>query len=131
MKIKEIMKDVRTIAPEDTVKEAADLMNRHSIGSLVVVDSKKKLVGIVTERDILQKVTAQNKLAGKVLVEDIMSNKLITIDANELLDDAVYLMIKNKIKKLPVIENNELVGIVTATDIVANSSEVGEFYLFD
>ena len=131
MKIKEIMKDVKTISPEDTVKEAADLMNRHSIGSLVVVDSKKKLVGIVTERDILQKVTAQNKLAGKVLVEDIMSNKLITIDANELLDDAVYLMIKHKIKKLPVIDNNELVGIVTATDIVANSSEVGEFYLFD
>jgi CBS domain-containing protein len=131
MKIKEIMKDVRTISPDETVKEAADLMNRHSIGSLVVVDSKKKLVGIVTERDILQKVTAQNKLAGKVLVEDIMSNKLITIDANELLDDAVYLMIKHKIKKLPVIENDELVGIVTATDIVANSSEVGEFYLFD
>lgn len=131
MKIKEIMKEVKTISPEETVKDAAVLMNKYSIGSLVVVDSKKKLVGIVTERDIMQKVTAPNKLAGKVLVEDIMSNKLITIDANDLLDDAVYLMIKNKIKKLPVIDNDELVGIVTATDIVANSSEVGEFYLFD
>jgi len=131
MKIKEIMKDVKTISPDETVKDAAVLMNKYSIGSLVVVDSKKKIVGIVTERDIMQKVTAPNKLAGKVLVEDIMSNKLITIDANELLDDAVYLMIKNKIKKLPVTDNNELVGIVTATDIVANSSEVGEFYLFD
>ena len=59
-----------------------------------------------------------------------MTPKILTVSANSLLDDAVYMMIKNKIKRLPVIDDNELVGIVTATDIVANSSEVGEFYLF-
>ena len=131
MKIKEITKSVKTISPEDTVKEAAVLMSRHNIGSLVVINSKKKVVGIVTERDIIDKVNAKDKLASRVRVEDIMSPNVITIDSNSLIDDAVYLMVKHRIKKLPVLDNNELVGIITATDIVANSSEVGEFYLFD
>jgi len=129
MKIKEVMKSVKTISSDSTVKEAASLMNRYGIGCLVVVDSKK-VRGIVTERDILKKVTAENKLPSKVFVDDIMTSKVITINSDSLIDDAVYLMIKNKIKKLPVLENNELVGILTSTDIVANSSEVGEFYLF-
>ena len=131
MKIKEITKSVKTISPEDTVKEAASVMSRHNIGSLVVVNSKKKVVGIVTERDIIEKVNAKDKLASRVRIDDIMTPKVITIDANALLDDAVYLMVKHRIKKLPVLEDNELIGIVTSTDIVANSSEVGEFYLFD
>jgi CBS domain-containing protein len=131
MKIKEIIKNVKTISPGDTVKEAASVMSRHNIGSLVVVNSKKKVVGIVTERDIIEKVNARDKLASRVSIEDIMTSKVITIDANALIDDAVYLMVKHRIKKLPVLDNNELIGIVTSTDIVANSSEVGEFYLFD
>ena len=131
MKIKEIIKNVKTISPGDTVKEAASVMSRHNIGSLVVVNSNKKVVGIVTERDIIEKVNARDKLASRVRIEDIMTSKVITIDANALIDDAVYLMVKHRIKKLPVLDNNELVGIVTSTDIVANSSEVGEFYLFD
>jgi CBS domain-containing protein len=131
MKIKEITKSVKTISPGDTVKEAASVMSRHNIGSLVVVNSNKKVVGIVTERDIIEKVNARDKLASRVRIEDIMTSKVITIDANALIDDAVYLMVKHRIKKLPVLDNNELVGIVTSTDIVANSSEVGEFYLFD
>jgi len=131
MKIKEIIKNVKTISPEDTVKEAASVMSRNNIGSLVVINSNKKVVGIVTERDIIEKVNARDKLASRVRIDDIMTSKVITIDANALIDDAVYLMVKHRIKKLPVLDNNELVGIVTATDIVANSSEVGEFYLFD
>ena len=131
MKIKEIIKNVKTISPGDTVKEAASVMSRHNIGSLVVVNSSKKVVGIVTERDIIEKVNARDKLASRVRIEDIMTSKVITIDANALIDDAVYLMVKHRIKKLPVLDNNELIGIITSTDIVANSSEVGEFYLFD
>jgi len=131
MKIKEIARNVKTISPEDTVKEAASVMSRHNIGSLVVVNSKKKVVGIVTERDIIEKVNARDRLASRVRIEDIMTPKVITINADALIDDAVYLMVKHRIKKLPVLDNNELVGIVTSTDIVANSSEVGEFYLFD
>ena len=130
MKVREIQRNVKTIDSDSTVKEAAILMSKHSIGSLVVVNSKKKVVGIITERDIMEKVNARDKLASRIRVEDIMTSKVITIDSNALIDDAVYLMIKNKIKKLPVLDNGQLVGIITSTDIVANSSDVGEYYLF-
>ena len=130
MKVREIQRNVKTIDSDSTVKEAAILMSKYSIGSLVVVNSKKKVVGIITERDIMEKVNAKDRLASKVRVEDIMTSKVITIDSNALLDDAVYLMIKNKIKKLPVLDNGQLVGIITSTDVVANSSDVGEYYLF-
>jgi CBS domain-containing protein len=130
MKLKEVMKSVRTISPDETIKTAAGIMSKYGIGSLVAINQNKKVVGIVTESDIIKNVSAKDKLASRVRVEDIMSRNVITIDSNSLLDDAVYLMVKHKIKKLPIIENNELVGIVTSTDIVANSSDVGEFYLF-
>lgn len=131
MKIKEIQKNVKTLSPDATVKEASSVMSKYSIGSLVVVNEKKKVVGIVTERDIIEKVNAKDRLSSKVRVKEIMSPKVITIDSNSLLDDAVYLMIKNKIKKLPVLDNGQLVGMVTSTDIMANSSDVGEYYLFN
>ena len=131
MKIKEIMKNIKAIDPDSTVKEAAVLMGKNSFGSLVVVNDRKKVVGIITERDILKKVTALDKSPSKLSVKEVMTPKVITIESNAPLDDAVYLMIKHKIKRLPVLDNNELAGIITSTDIVANSSEVGEFYLFD
>ena len=130
MKVKEIARNVKTISPDDTVKEASLIMSKNHIGSLVVLDAKKKVVGIITERDIIDKVNAKDRLASRVKIDDIMTSKVVTIDANAPLDDAVYLMIKNKIKKLPVTENNQLIGIITSTDIVANSSDLGEFYLF-
>jgi len=130
MKIKEVMRNAKIISPDATAKEAAVLMSCQHIGSLIVVDKDEKVAGIVTERDIISKVTAENKIPNKVSVWQIMSPKVITIGPNDMLDDAVYLMIQHKIKKLPVVDDDELVGIITSTDIVANSSEIGEFYLF-
>ena len=135
MKVKEIMRKCRTISGDMSIMEAAQLMNKHHIGSLVVIDEKENykeiIAGIITERDILEKVTAANKLPSKIFVKDVMTKKVITISPDEYIDDAVYLMIQNKIKKLPVLNDCELVGIITSTDIVANSSEVGEFYMFE
>jgi CBS domain-containing protein len=132
MKIREIMRPARTILTGATVKEAARLMHKHRIGSLIVVDEKKKKVaGIITERDVMGKVTAENKLPSKVKVDDIMTKKVFSISPDSLIDDAVYLLIEHKIKKLPVVENGELVGIITSTDLMTHSSEVGQFYIFD
>jgi len=129
------MKKCRTISADMDIREAAKIMNKHHIGSLVVIDEKEgydeALAGIITERDILEKVTAANKLPSKVLIKDVMTKKVITIGPEQYIDDAVYLMIENKIKKLPVLNDCKIVGIITSTDIVANSSEVGEFYMFE
>ena len=132
MKIKEIMRPARTISETATVKEAAKMMNKHRIGSVIAIDeNKKKVTGILTERDVLEKVTALNKLASKVKVMNIMTKKVITIGPDALIDDAVYLLIQHKIKKLPVVENHELLGIITSTDLITNSGEIGQFYVFD
>ena len=124
MKIKEIMRPVRTIEKNSTVREAAKIMAKNRIGSLIVVEGKK-IIGIMTERDILTKITAEGKSSERIYVKDIMTAKVLTIAPDKFIDDAVHIMILNNIKKLPVVDGNELVGIVTSTDIVANSSEIG------
>ena len=129
MQVKEIMNKVITIKPDATIKDAADLMSKKRFGCLVVVD-EEKIVGIITERDILSKVEAKGKSGKSVLVKDIMSEKVVTTEPNENIDDAALLMSKNKIKKLPVIDNDKLVGIITSTDIIKNSDRINESYFF-
>lgn len=130
MKIKEVMKHARTIENTSSVKQAATLMAKHNLGSLVVVKGNMA-IGIVTERDILSKVSAKDLLPSKVHVTDIMTSKLISIEPDAHIDDAVYVMMKFKIKKLPVIKDKELVGIVTSTDLMAHSDDLGQFYFFE
>jgi len=120
MLVKEVMnRNVKTIRSIDTVKYAAQLMNETGIGSLVVVSGTGGVVGIVTERDILTDVVATGKNADNIKVGDIMTRELITVSPNSSLEEAADLMTKNKIKKLPVVEAGRLLGIVTATDLIA------------
>jgi CBS domain-containing protein len=117
MIVRDVMnKNVMVAEPEITVKEAAGIMSQHHIGSLVVVKSKK-IVGIITERDILVAV-ARGKDAELTTVEEIMSKDVVTIAPDKTVEEAVNLMIKHKIKKLPVVDADELVGIITASDII-------------
>ncbi|MGQ9460972.1 MAG: CBS domain-containing protein [Candidatus Bathyarchaeaceae archaeon] len=119
LKIENVMVvDVVTVEAEATVKEAVELMNRHEIGCLVVVDDEEKPVGILTERDLLKRVLANRKDPAKSKVKDIMSKPLVTGTPHMEVEDAVRLMFKHKIKKLPVIEDSRLVGLVTLTDLV-------------
>jgi len=127
MLVKEVMnRNVKTVRPEDTVKYAAQLMNESGIGSLVVVSGTGVIVGIVTERDILTDVVATGKSADDVKVEDVMTKKLITVSPNSSLEEAADLMTENRIKKLPVVEGGKLLGIVTATDLIAYEKELIE-----
>jgi len=127
MLVKEAMKkDVKTIRPSDTIKDAAVLMNENRIGSLVVVSGTGTVTGIVTERDILTDVVAAGKNAEDIKVEDIMTKELITISPDKSLEDAADVMTKNKIKKLPVMEGGRLVGIITATDLICYEKKLIE-----
>jgi len=120
MNVKDAMnKDVKTCRPDSTVKEAAVEMNKYNIGSLVVVSGTGQVVGIMTERDILTDVVAQGKNASDVKVEDIMSTHIITVSPDKSLEDAADIMTRNHIKKLPVVDHGKLVGIITATDLIA------------
>ncbi|MBU5557762.1 MAG: CBS domain-containing protein [Candidatus Aenigmatarchaeota archaeon] len=111
-------RDVKTIRPDATVKEAARIMNQNRIGSLVVVSGSGEVVGIVTERDILVDIVAEGKDSSNVQVEEIMSKKIIVVDPHQSLEEAADIMVKNHIKKLPVVEAGRLVGIITASDLI-------------
>lgn len=117
--IKDIMtKNVNTIDVEQTVLEAAELMSSKGIGCVVIVKGDAP-VGIVTERDIVRRIVAK-KLTYDVEVSSIMTKNLIVVEPTVSLKDAARLMSSNKIRRLPVVENKKLVGIVVASDFVRN-----------
>ncbi len=124
MKVSSIMtRNVRTVKPDDTVRKAVQIMNKHKLGSVVVV-ANGRVAGVLTERDVLKRVVAANKKPEAVLCRDIMSRKVVTIGAEDTVVDAINVMSKHRIKKLPVTEEGELVGIVTATDILKSGERI-------
>lgn len=127
MLVKEIMTtNVKTIRPEDTVKRLADLMMENKIGSLVVVEGSGEVVGIATERDIIRDIVLSGKDPEDVKVRDVMTKNLVTVNPNDSLEKAAEVMVTHKIKKLPVIDRGALVGIITATDLIAYENRLVE-----
>ncbi len=124
MKVGDFMKKVVVIDSDVSLKDAAKLMSKHRIGSLVQVKGDN-ILGILTERDIVKNIPKINHKMSKV-----MSKKVLSIDLNEPLDVAAELMAKNKIKRLLVTEKGKLSGIISATDIIANSDCLNEFDFF-
>lgn len=117
-KLRKIMiENVVTIGPSATVKEAAELMNLHEIGCVVVVHSEKP-IGILTERDMLKRIICGAKESEKTKVIDVMSKPLIAASPDMRTGDAAKLMFERNVKKLPVVENGRLVGLVTLTDLL-------------
>ena len=117
--VKDIMsKEVITINANKTVFEAAELMSSKGLGCLIVV-IKAFPVGIITERDIVRRIVAKRG-SPDVKVTDVMTKTLITVDPDTSLKEAARVMSTNKIRRLPVLKGNNLVGIVVASDFVRN-----------
>ena len=117
MLVKEVMvKDVITIDRNKTVLDACNIYKDYRIGCLVVTD-KGSCIGIVTERDLIERTICLHRDPEKIEVGDIMSSDIKTVHALETLEKAIKIMRENNIKKLPVVQNNEIVGIITVTDI--------------
>ncbi|MBI2075836.1 MAG: amino acid permease [Candidatus Aenigmarchaeota archaeon] len=124
MKVSSVMtKNIRTAKPEDSVKKVALIMNKYRIGD-VVIEGNRKAIGIITERDILKKVVALGRKPEDVKCKAIMRRPVTTIDENSSVTDAIDVMAKKNIKKLPVTRDGELVGIVTATDILKSGERI-------
>ena len=125
MRVKDVMKKIVVVDDDISVKEAAKIMSEKKLGCLIVV-SKDEIKGIVTERDVLKNVDMLSERVGKIMSKDV-----ITISPDDSLDDAAKLMSEHEIKRLPVLKNEDLVGIITATDIIANSNSLNENFYFD
>ena len=117
-RVSEVMtKDViHSVSSKASVEEAAKKMRQVRRGCLVIVE-KGHLVGIVTERDIVQKAIAQGKSPQGTLVSEIMSKPVISVGPEALVSDAARVMADNKVRRLPVTVATEVVGMLTVTDM--------------
>src|SRR5208337_1062073 len=122
MKIEEAMiKSVITLQEDVSVHEAVKLMNENRIGCLVVLQYGQ-VAGIVTERDLLEKVLEKCRNPKETKVTEIMTKRVIVGKPDMRLDDAAKLMFEKKVKKLPIVEGTRLVGLVTLTDLARMAS---------
>ena len=129
MNVSHVMKtSVVSVDSDASVKEAAHKMVEHGIGSLVVVEYDARAVGIITETDLLSRVLALGKNPEKVKVNAIMSKPLIRADPSMDFVEAVKLMIKHEIKKLPITTDDRLVGILTMTDALRVHESMQELF---
>lgn len=118
VKIKQIMtRKVISCKSGVSIKDAAVLMKKNSIGVLVVIDDKK-LVGVISERDIINKVVTNGLDSSITKVKDVMTKKVITGNPEMTDLDVAETFAKKKIKKLPIVNNGKVVGIITQTDIM-------------
>jgi CBS domain-containing protein len=108
--------EIITIDENASVKEAADVMDQNEISCLIAV-RKGNVIGIITERDLLKRVIVEAKNAKKTKVGEVMSSPLEVVAVGTDLENAVRLMFEKKIKKLPVVDKDRLVGLVSLTDI--------------
>lgn len=124
MKLDEIMIDrVITVYAGATVKDAVYLMNKYGIGCLIVQE-KMKPIGVITERDLMKRVLAKSRNPEEITVREVMSTPLVTGRREMDVEDATRLMLEQKIKKLPIIDNGRLMGIVSLTDLISSQPDV-------
>lgn len=115
--VREAMKTNPVIVPPDiTVQEAAALMRSRKVDSCFV--GFEKPLGIVTERDIVRKVVAENINPSEITIDGIMTTPIVVIDPFASLQDALQMMKKCNVRRLPVIEHNRLIGVITQQDIL-------------
>jgi CBS domain-containing protein len=121
MKVKEIMtKDVATLNPEDTVERAAQLMREYNIGSVPVCNSEN-VIGVITDRDIALRSVAEGGNGRNQTVREVMSSNPVLINSETDVHEAARIMSERQVRRLPVVENNNLVGIVSLGDLAVES----------
>ena len=120
MKVKDIMtKSVAYINPEASVTEAAQLMQKHNVGSIPVCD-KNGVIGLVTDRDIVVRNVAHGTDPHSTPVKNVMTSQVTTVSPEMDAEQVSGIMSKNQIRRIPVVDNNMLVGIVALGDLATD-----------
>lgn len=117
MEVKNIMtKTVATVSADDTVERAAQLMREHNVGSIPVCRGEN-IVGIITDRDIALRSAAEGENVGNQKVSEVMTSNPVTGTPNMDVHEAARLMSERQIRRLPIVENEKVVGIVALGDL--------------
>jgi signal-transduction protein with cAMP-binding, CBS, and nucleotidyltransferase domain len=127
--VSEIMseKEIVTVVADmgKTAQDVAQMMVKKRVGSVIIIDKKSHPIGIITERDIVKRVCLKNVAASRIKLEEIMSAPLITIMSYDSLDTASRIMVKNNIKRLVVLEeDNKITGLLSVTDITRRLAKI-------
>ena len=118
MKVKDICScETLTVTAQDTVKEAACKMAKHNIGALPVVDYSLRVIGMITDRDITVRITAEGKDASRYSVGDIMTHDISCVCMDADIESATKIMSKAKVRRLPVVDEGRIVGFISLGDI--------------
>jgi CBS domain-containing protein len=124
--VRDVMtRTVVTATPDMSAAEAGKQMVENRVGNIIIVKDEGP-IGIVTESDMVAKVIARNVKPGSIKLEQLMSKPLITTTSSDDIHDAVLMMAQKKIRRLPVIDNGALVGIITDADVIQASSEINQ-----
>ena len=118
---------VRTASPGQSLAEAAEVMKAEDVGSVPVVE-EGRLVGILTDRDIVIGAVAERRDPQTVKVDEVASRELVTVEPDQDLDEALALMAQHRVRRLPVVEGDRLVGVLAQADVALEAKEkkVGE-----
>jgi len=120
MKVKDKMtKSVASVTPDTTVDQVAQLMEKHNIGAIPIVD-QDNLVGIVTDRDIVIRNIAEGKDPKTTPVSSVMTTHVVSVTPDADVNEVADKMAQNQIRRVPVVENNKLVGILSIGDIATD-----------
>ena len=109
--------EIWSIGPDEFVFEAIRVMAEKTIGALIVIDDGR-MVGIVSERDYARKVIIQGKASKTTPVSEIMTSKLVTVTPHQSVDDCMSIMTARRVRHLPVVDGDELVGVLSLGDLV-------------
>lgn len=121
-------KTVYTISPDATIWDALKLMADKSIGALVVAEDSK-IVGIVSERDYARKVVLKGRSSENTRVRDIMSSPVMYVRPDHTNEDCMALMTENRLRHLPIIDKEELVGLISIGDLVKDIISEQQFII--
>jgi CBS domain-containing protein len=128
LEAQDIMVDKVITANKDASLEyAVELMNEHEIGCLVIVENEKP-IGIITERDLLKRCLAKSKELRGMKVSDVMSRPVVVVDPKTEIEEAAKVMCEKRIKKLPIVEEGRLRGLITLTDILRIQPQLIRMY---
>jgi len=124
-KARDIMSpDVTCVGENDTVLDAAERLAELDVGAMPICGEDDRLKGMVTDRDIVVKVIAQGKNPASTQVSELATqDEVVTIGADDSIDEALKTMSSHKVRRLPVIDGRELVGIISQADIARNIDE--------
>ncbi|MDX1568897.1 MAG: CBS domain-containing protein [Xanthomonadales bacterium] len=110
-------RDIWSIGPDDQVYDAIKLMAEKGVGALLVTDGPR-LAGVVSERDYARKVILQGRSSKSTPVRDIMSTNVITVNSHKTLDQCLAIMTEKRIRHLPVVEDGQILGVLSIGDLV-------------